>query len=171
MRARRPRNILTQKVLMGKEIKKAPPSKNPIWSCFFRAKSKQDADAEVGFQQTHCGTALVNKHWDEEDHWHCSPFNTAPEEEENSRYSVQPLSLLHENTIHNSSPWNADCMLRCILCIHFSSLPITLLCRTEGRELQRKQKPPLSVAHVVFHGPVPCNYTLSDRQLAVLISS
>lgn len=88
--------------------------KNPILACFFHAGSKQDADTRAEFQQKHCGTALVNKHWDEEDQWHCSPFNTAPEEEENSRYSLQPLSpslplsppaLAHENTIHNSAPW------------------------------------------------------------------
>lgn len=75
---------------------------------FFQPKWKRDADAEAEFQLKHCGTALVNKHWDEEDQWHCSPFNTAPEQEKNSRYSLRPLSppaLAHENTIDNSSPW------------------------------------------------------------------
>lgn len=40
---------------------------------------KRNADSQ--FQQKHRGTALVNKRWDEEDQYHCSPFNTAPEEE------------------------------------------------------------------------------------------
>lgn len=101
---------------------------------FFHAQSKQDADTEAEFQQKHCGTALVNTHWDEEDRWHCSPFNTAPEEEENSRYSLQSLSLLlhwHMKTLSITAPLaNREWMvLRCILCFHFSSRPLVLLCR------------------------------------------
>lgn len=171
MRARQPHDILTQKVLMCEEIKKAPPSKNPIRSCIFRAKSKQDADAEAGFQQKHCGTALVNKHWDEEDHWHCSPFNTAPEEEENSRYSVQPLSLLHENTIHNSSPWQHRLYVEMYILHPFFFTSHHIVVSHRGKGTPKKTKASLSVAHVVFHGPVSCNYTLSDRQLALLICS
>lgn len=85
------------------------PFKNPILALlplFFPllAKSKgEHGHTEAGFQQTRCGTALVNKHWDEEDQWHCSPFNTAPEEQENTRYSVPrlpPHALAHETTIY-----------------------------------------------------------------------
>lgn len=57
------------------------PFKNPALACCFHAKSRQDADDRAEFQQKHCGPALVNKHWDEEDQWYCSPFNAAPEEE------------------------------------------------------------------------------------------
>lgn len=54
-------------------------------------------------------------------------------------------SLSSMKTLSITAPLgNTDCMLRCTLCIHFSSLPITSLCRKEGRGLQRKQKPPSS---------------------------
>lgn len=143
---------------MWKEIEiknKITSFKNPILTCFFHSKSKQHPDAEAEFQQKHCGTALVNKHWDEEDLWHCSPFNTAPQKEKNSRYSLQPFSppaLAHENTIHNSPPCQHCMVLSCILCLHFSSLPPRIVVSLRRKGTPKKTKGSLQSHMLYFMG-------------------
>ena len=138
-----------------KKKKKRPLQRIQYGCAFFRAKSKQDADAEAEFQQKHCGMALVNKHWDEEDQWHCSPFNTAPEEEENSRYSVQPLSLLHENTIHNSSPWQHGLYVEMYTVHPFFFTSHHIVVSQRGKGTPKKTKASLQSHMLCFMGLSP----------------
>lgn len=86
----------------------------------------------------------------------------------------KPLS--HENTIHNSSSCQHSrytvCMVGAVYCasifLHFPPCIVVSLRRKEDSK-ENKRRPPFT--HVVFHGPASCNYTSSDRQLALLISS
>lgn len=133
------------------------------------------------FNRNQCGPALVNKRWDEGDQWHCSPFNTAAGGENNG-YSLQPLSLsppalAHENTIHDSSPWQQmPCGVEMYTVPAFSPFCFPSYCHVVKKEVggwgDSKENKRLSpVSPVVFRWPVSCNYTSSDRQLALLIST
>lgn len=75
-------NILSVNVRRNNNNKKKNTSVPRIHYELSFSSLSQKRNADSQFQQKHRGTALVNKHWDEEDQYHCSPFNTAPEEKQ-----------------------------------------------------------------------------------------
>lgn len=117
-------------------------------------KSKQGSE----FQQKHCGAALVNRHWDEEDQRHCSRFNTTQRRRKEWIFTPSSLRLCwHMKTLSIiTSHGNGYCMaVRRILQHHFSSAAAHIVVSFRRKGTPQKTKGSLHSHLLYFMGLSP----------------